>query len=385
VISDLKVRGSWGISGNDRIGNYIFEQTYNTGLDYHIGQSTIVPAVALTALANPRIRWEKIEQYNFGVDMALFQNKLNVTADYFRRISSDILYTNFPIPNSIGVTNLAAQNAAGMENKGIEMAVNYRKNFGQFRLEAGANVTRMADNKVTSLGEGGEETITGNNIIRIGVPFQSYFGHQAIGIFQTQEEVNSAPVQFNSNLTRPGDIRYADINDDGVIDANDRVVIGNPFPRWIYGANLNLSFKNFDLNAIFQGLGRVDRIMQGNGQLPMVDDRNNALSYWNDRWTPENPSQELPRLGGVNNQIVSSFYIEDMSFFRLKNIEIGYNLPNAIAKKVLMQRARIFIGGQNLLTFTKVKNFDPERQRGINTERTTPLYKVYTAGINLKF
>jgi TonB-dependent starch-binding outer membrane protein SusC len=385
VISDLKVRGSWGISGNDRIGNYIFEQTYNTGLDYHIGQSTIVPAVALTALANPRIRWEKIEQYNFGVDMALFQNKFNITADYFRRISSDILYTNFPIPNSIGVTNLAAQNAAGMENKGIELAVNYRKNFGQFRLEAGANVTRMADNKVTSLGEGGEETITGNNIIRMGVPFQSYFGHQAIGIFQTQEEVNSAPVQFNSNLTRPGDIRYADINGDGIIDADDRTVIGNPFPRWIYGANLNFSYKNFDLNAIFQGLGRVERIMQGNGQLPMVDDRNNALSYWNDRWTPENPSQELPRLGGVNNQIVSSFYIEDMSFFRLKNIEIGYNLPNTIAKKVLMQRARIFIGGQNLLTFTKVKNFDPERQRGINTERTTPLYKVYTAGINLKF
>ncbi|WP_304517605.1 SusC/RagA family TonB-linked outer membrane protein [Cecembia rubra] len=385
VLSDLKVRGSWGISGNDRIGNYIFEQTYNTGLDYHIGQSTIVPAVALTALANPGIRWERIEQYNFGLDMALFQNKLNITADYFRRISSDILYTNFPIPNSIGVTNLAAQNAAGMENKGIELSVNYRKSFGPVRMEIGGNVTRMADNRVTNLGEGGEETITGNNIIRIGVPFQSYFGYQAIGIFQSQEEVNSAPVQFGSNLTRPGDIRYADTNGDGVIDANDRVVIGNPFPRWIYGANLNLTFKDFDLTAIFQGLGRVDRIMQGNGQLPMVDDRNNALSYWQNRWTPENPSEDLPRLGGVNNQLISTFYIEDMSFFRLKNIEIGYNLPKAVAHKLLMQRARIFIGGQNLLTFTKVKNFDPERQRGLNTERTTPLYKVYTAGINLKF
>jgi TonB-linked SusC/RagA family outer membrane protein len=385
VFSDLKVRGSWGISGNDRIGNYIFEQTYNTGLDYHIGQSTIVPAVALTALANPGIRWERIEQYNFGLDMALFQNKLNITADYFRRISSDILYTNFPIPNSIGVTNLAAQNAAGMENKGIELAVNYRKSFGPVRMEIGGNVTRMADNRVTNLGEGGEETITGNNIIRIGVPFQSYFGYQAIGIFQSQEEVDSAPVQFGSNLTRPGDIRYADTNGDGVIDANDRVVIGNPFPRWIYGANLNLNFKDFDMTAIFQGLGRVDRIMQGNGQLPMVDDRNNALSYWEDRWTPENPSEDLPRLGGVNNQLISTFYIEDMSFFRLKNIEIGYNLPKAVAQKLLMQRARIFIGGQNLLTLTKVKNFDPERQRGLNTERTTPLYKVYTAGINLKF
>lgn len=385
VISDLKVRGSWGISGNDRIGNYIFEQTYNTGLDYQIGQNTIVPAVALTALANPSIRWEKIEQYNFGLDMALFQNKLNITADYFRRISSDILYTNFPIPNSIGVTNLAAQNAAGMENKGIELAVNYRKNFGQVRMEVGGNVTRMADNRVNNLGEGGEETITGNNIIRIGAPFQSYFGYEALGIFQTQEEVDSAPVQFGSNLTRPGDTRYADINGDGIIDANDRTIIGNPFPRWIYGFTANLNFKNFDLGAIFQGIGRVDRIMQGNGQLPMFDLRNNALSYWEDRWTVDSPSQELPRLGGVNNQLVSSFYIEDMSFFRLKNLEIGYTIPKELSERLLVQRARVFIGAQNLLTFTKVRNFDPERQRGNNTDRQVPLYKVYTAGINLKF
>lgn len=385
VFSDVKIRGSWGISGNDRIGNYIFEQTYNTGLDYHIGQNTIVPAVALTSLANPSIRWERIEQYNFGVDMALFQNKLNVTMDYFTRISSDILYTNFPIPNSIGVTNLAAQNAAGMENRGVELNLNYRKTFGQFRMEIGGNVTRMADNKVTSLGDGGEETITGNTIIRIGVPFQSYFGYQTAGIFQTQEEVDSAPVQFGSNITSPGDIRYADINDDGVINADDRVIIGNPFPRWIYGANASFSYKNFDVTAIFQGIGRVDRIMQGNGQLPMTDERNNALSYWIDRWTPENPSEVLPRLGGINNQQISTFYIEDMSFFRMKNLEIGYNLPKAIAQRLLMQRARVFIGGQNLLTFTKVKNFDPERQRGLNTDRQAPLYKVYTAGINLKF
>lgn len=385
VFSDVKVRGSWGISGNDRIGNYIFEQTYNTGLDYHIGQNTIVPAVALTSLANPSIRWERIEQYNFGVDMALFQNKLNVTMDYFTRISSDILYTNFPIPNSIGVTNLAAQNAAGMENRGVELNVNYRKTFGQFRMEIGGNVTRMADNKVTNLGEGGEETITGNNIIRIGAPFQSYFGYQTMGIFQTQEEVDSAPVQFGSNITSPGDIRYVDINDDGVINADDRVIIGNPFPRWIYGANANFSYKNFDITAIFQGIGRVDRIMQGNGQMPMTDERNNALTYWVDRWTPENPSEVLPRLGGVNNAQISTFYIEDMSFFRMKNLEIGYNLPKAIAERLLMQRARVFIGGQNLLTLTKVKNFDPERQRGINTDRQAPLYKVYTAGINLKF
>lgn len=390
LLSELKVRASWGISGNDRIGNYIFEQTYNTGLDYQIGQNTIVPAVALTSLANPSIAWETIEQFDIGVDLAMLENRINVTVDYFKRISSDILYTNFPIPNSIGVTNLAAQNAAGMENSGIELSVNYRQNFGALKMVLGGNVTRMADNKVTDLGPGGEETISGSNIIRIGVPFNAYYGYQVTGVFQSQEEVDSAPVQFGSNITAPGDLRYKDISGpegvpDGVVDAFDRIVIGNPFPKWIYAFNANFTFKNFDVSAIFQGIGRVDRLLNGNGQLPMVDDRNNALSYWNDRWTPENPSSTLPRLGGVNNTVVSTFYIQDMSFLRMKNLEIGYTIPTALSQRILIKKARVFVGGQNLLTFTKIKNFDPERQRGGNTDRTTPLYKVFTAGLNLKF
>ncbi|MHA7128107.1 SusC/RagA family TonB-linked outer membrane protein [Algoriphagus namhaensis] len=390
TLTELKLRASWGISGNDRIGNYIFEQTYNTGLDYHLGQNVIVPAVALTALANPFITWETIEQYNIGLDASFFSNKLGLTTDYFKRISSDILYTNFPIPNTIGVTNLAAQNAAGMENSGVEFAVNYREIIGKLKLNVSANVTRMADNRVTDLGPGGEETIGGQTIIRIGVPFNSYFGYVVEGVFQSQEEVDNAPEQFGSNLTAPGDLRYADISGpegepDGLVNAFDRTVIGNPFPRWIYGFNANLSLKGFDLNMVFQGVGRVDRILDSNGQTPMEGDRNNALSYWIDRWTPENPSQTLPRLGGVNNAVTSTFYVQDMSYLRLRNIELGYTLPTSISQKVLLQKARVFISGQNLLTFTKVRNFDPERQRGGATDLTTPLYKVISAGINIKF
>jgi TonB-linked SusC/RagA family outer membrane protein len=390
TLTDLKLRASWGISGNDRIGNYIFEQTYNTGLDYHLGQNVIVPAVALTSLANPFITWENIEQFNVGVDAAFFSNKLGFTTDYFKRVSSDILYTNFPIPNTIGVTNLAAQNAAGMENSGLEMSINYRETIGKLKMTISANVTKMADNKVTDLGPGGEETISGNTIIRIGAPFNSYFGYVVEGVFQSEEEVTNAPQQFGSNLTAPGDLRYADISGsdgepDGVVNAFDRTIIGNPFPKWIYGFNANFSIKGFDLNMVFQGVGRVDRILNSNGQTPMEGDRNNALSYWIDRWTPENPSATLPRLGGVNNAVTSTFYVQDMSYLRLRNIEVGYTLPAPISKRLLMQKARIFVSGQNLLTFTKVKNFDPERQRGGNTDLTTPLYKVVTAGINIKF
>lgn len=390
TITDLKLRASWGISGNDRIGNYIFEQTYNTGLDYHVGQDVILSAVALTSLANPMITWETIEQFDIGVDASLFANKVNLTADYFKRISSDVLYTNFPIPNSIGVTNLAAVNAAGMENAGVELSLGYRESIGKLVLNLSANVTRMADNKVTSLGPNGIETIGGNSIIRIGVPFNAYFGYQAEGIFQSQEEVDAAPAQFGSTLTRAGDLRYADLSGpegipDGQVNAFDRTVIGNPFPKWIYGMNANFKFSGFDLNMVFQGIGSVDRLLLSNGQTPMEGDRNNSLSYWVNRWTPDNPSQTLPRLGGVNNAVVSTFYIQDMSYLRLRNLELGYTLPVSFSQKALLQKARIFVSGQNLLTFTKVENFDPERQRGVGTDQSTPLYKVISAGVNFKF
>ncbi|HSF52518.1 MAG TPA: hypothetical protein VLA71_02145, partial [Algoriphagus sp.] len=223
-----------------------------------------------------------------------------------------------------------------------------------------------------------------------GVPFNAYFGYQADGVFQSQEEVDAAPIQFGSTLTSPGDLKYADLSGpegapDGVINAFDRTVIGNPFPKWIYGMNANFQFSGFDLNMVFQGVGKVDRLLLSNGQTPMADDRNNALSYWIDRWTPENPSQTLPRLGGVNNTVISTFYIQDMSYLRLRNLELGYTLPVGISEKALLQKARIFVSGQNLLTFTKVENFDPERQRGVGSDQSTPLYKVISAGVNLKF
>ncbi len=390
AIDFLKLRGSWGISGNDRIGNYIFEQNYNLGLDYTLGNGTIVPAVALTALANPSIRWEQTEQYNLGFDLGMFRNKLSVAFDYFNRSSRDILYTNFPVPSTIGVTNLAAQNAASMVNRGIETNISYRHNFGALKMTLGGNLTYMIESRVTDLGPDARETISGNTIIRVGEQFNAYYGYRMQGIFQTPEEVTAAPRQFGSNLTKPGDIRYADISGpnktpDGIIDANDRVVIGNPYPTWLYGFNLNLEYKGFDLAGVFQGVADVDRILMQNGQQPMPDDRNNALSYWINRWTVDKPSATLPRLGGVNNSQVSTFYVQDVSYLRLRNLEIGYSLPANLSRKAGIQKLRIFVSAQNLLTFTKLENFDPERAVGGTSDRNAPLYKVFTTGINLKF
>lgn len=389
-ISDLKLRASWGITGNDNIGNYIFDQTYNAGLDYFLGTNTVVSAVALTRLANPTITWETVKQYDIGVDAELLNNRLSITADYFKRTSTDVLYGNFPIPASIGVTNLAAQNAASMVNSGLELAVNYRGNYKGIGYSFGGSISKFAENRVTGLGEKGLETINAESIIRIGVPFNAYYGYKVIGIFQNANEVTAAPRQFGSVRTAPGDFQYADLSGrngvpDGVIDAFDRTVIGNPFPKMIYNFNTNLKYKGFDMTILFEGVSGLDRLLNSNGQLPFEGDRNNALSYWINRWTPQNPSTTLPRLGGQNNQVVSSFYIQDASYLRLKNFEIGYAIPAELTKRFGVSSLRIYVGAQNLLTFSKMKNFDPERARGNASDQLTPLYKVYSFGLNLKF
>lgn len=389
AISNLKLRASWGISGNDRIGNYIFNQTYNPGIDYVLGDDSTVVGVAITSLANPTIRWEETEQYNLGLDLSLFKNKLEIVAEYYNRDSQDILYTNFPVPNTLGINNLAAQNAASMINKGAELGINYRGNIGAAKFSLGANFTKLIKNEVTGLGEGGEETITNTNIIRIGEPFRSYFGYKAIGVFQSIEEIANAPTQFGNANTAPGDLRYADVSGpdgipDGVVDANDRTIIGNPNPDLLYNFNGSIEYGGFDFNMLFQGVYGVDRLLMGNGNLPISDNRSNVLTYWIDRWTPENPNINLPRVGGQNNTVVSSFYIQDVSYLRLKNIELGYSLPKDVLEKININKLRVFVGAQNLLTFTGLEFFDPERANGNQSNRGAPLYKTVTFGMNVK-
>lgn len=388
-ISNLKIRGSWGISGNDRIGNYIPYQNYNPGQDYVLGNDNTVVGVAITSLANPFIRWEQTEQYDIGVDLSMFKNKLQLVSDFFNRNSTDILYTNFPIPNTLGVSNLGAQNAASMINQGLEVSLNYRGNIGDASFSLGGNFTKFLKNEVTGLGDGGEETITNINIIRIGAPYRAYYGLKAIGIFQSLEEIADAPTQYGNTNTAPGDIRYADISGpdgvpDGLVNDDDRTIIGDPNPELLVNFNGSFEYAGFDLNFLFQGVSGVDRLLMGNGNLPMADDRSNVLSYWINRWTPENPSSNLPRIGGQNNTRVSSFYVQDASYLRMKSLELGYSLPTNVINRFNMSKLRFFVGAQNLLTFTGLEYFDPEGGNGAQSNRNAPLYKTVTFGLNIK-
>lgn len=387
-INNLKVRVSWGITGNDRIARYGYQTLLSYNQDYYLGNSPILGA-SITRLGNPNIRWEETEQVDVGLDLNMFNNQLEVVADYFKRDSKDILYANFPIPNTLGVTSLVAENAASMTNEGIELGINYRAMFNKVSYSFGTNLTKfLTRSEVTGLGDGGEETITGTSIIRIGEPFRAYYGYQAVGIFQDLSEIANAPIHFNGN-SGPGDLRYADLSGpdgvpDGFIDNFDRTVIGNPNPNWLINFNASIEFAGFDVNVLFQGVSGVDRLLMGNGNLPMPDNRSNALEYWLDRWTPENPSNSLPRVGGQNNELVSSFYIQDASYLRLKNLEIGYTLSKDLTRKLNVDHLRVFFGAQNIFTLTGLEYFDPEGATGSQSNRQAPLYKTVTLGINLK-
>lgn len=387
-INNLKVRVSWGVTGNDRIDRYGFQTLLSFNQDYYLGNAPILGA-SITRLGNPNIRWEETEQIDIGLDLTMFNNQLDVVADYFKRDSKDILYANFPIPNTLGVTSLVAENAASMINEGIELGINYRGMFNKVNYSFGTNLTKfLTRSEVTGLGDGGEETITGTSIIRIGEPFRAYYGYQAVGIFQDFTDIANAPVHFNGN-SGPGDIRYADLSGpegvpDGFIDNFDRTVIGNPNPNWLINFNASVEFAGFDVNVLFQGVSGVDRLLMGNGNLPVPDNRSNVLEYWIDRWTPENPSNNLPRVGGQNNELVSSFYIQDASYLRLKNLEVGYTLSKDLTRKLNIDQLRVFFGAQNIFTLTGLEYFDPEGATGNQSNRQAPLYKTVTLGINLK-
>ncbi len=391
-LSYMKVRTSWGRTGNNRIGNYIWDQTYNTGIDYILGSGSLVSGVAITSLANTQIRWETTDQYNIGLDLGVFDNKLNLVADYFSRSSYDILYSNFPVPSTLGVSSLAAKNSAETLNTGLEFNLNYQKR-GDFSYSLGINFTKMLTQEVIDLG-GGVETISGVTIITEGEPYMAYYGYKWLGIFQSEEEASAAIPQFGSKNIHAGDVQYADVSGpdgkpDGQVDAYDRVIIGNPHPEWIYGANASFEYKGFDLDIAVQGIKNVDRFIQADPTYGFETRQWNAYRYWLNRWTPENPSETLHRIGAsnrLNNIRPSAQFIEDGSYLRVKSVELGYSVPQKYIKKIGMERIRVFVSGQNLLTLSKMnKNIDPERFIGNFSVSNVPPCKIYSVGCNVAF
>ncbi len=389
LIDYLKLRASWGQLGNQNIGNFAFARALDLSQAYSFG-GTVVSGVAQTTLGNSALSWETATMTDIGLDIGIF-NKITLEADYFVRNTEDILF-DVPISSLTGFSTQIS-NASEVQNKGWEITAKYDDQFGDFRLSVGGNVTHVTNEVVTlnpNIGVGEiDRLISGRRVTQRGAPINAFFGVPVVGIFQSQEEIDSAP--DHSGLSPnfgPGDLRFEDTNNDGVIDVDDRVVLGKENPTWTYGFNIRADFRGFDIAAIFQGVGDFDAYGSEELSDPFFN-FSGLPERWTDRWTPENPDASMPRLyfsNGPSNSITNSFFVYDRSYFRLKNLQIGYTLTDGLLEKVGLSRARVYVNGSNLFTVTDFPYFDPERPAGADRGATGfPNIKVYSVGVSLAF
>lgn len=382
-ISQLKIRGSWGKLGNQEIGYYPFDQYLSVGNNYVWGDGK-VSGVAISSLANPDIKWETTTTTDIGIDLGFWGNKLTLTADYFYKKTEDILL-QLPIPGIVGVSTEPYINAGSVKNEGWEFALGYNDQWGDWKFGANLNLSTVK-NEILDL-NGKESWIQDWTINLEGHPINAYYGYVADGLYRTQAEVDEANTNntIGGGALKKGDIRYMDISGpdgtpDGVVDTYDRTVIGNPFPKLTYGFGLNAAYKGFDFSAFFQGVAGVDRVVM---DFPTVS--GNVTTAFLDRYSESaNPNGNFPRLGnGDYNSQPSSFWIKDASYLRLKNIELGYSFKQEWIRKAKLERLRIYVSAQNILTFTGIDDYDPEKYGTDTRGYAYPNAKTFSVGLNV--
>ncbi len=374
----MKIRGSWGILGNQEIGNYPFLSTMNLNQSYIFGGSPVSGAAQLE-LANPIITWERNENTNIGFDLALWNNRFNITYDYFVRNTSDILL-RLPVPLILGLT-APYQNAGEVRNSGSEFEVSYQQTLSSgFHFSTSFNISHVK-NRVTNL-RGAGPFIAGATIIAEGYAMESIFGYQSLGLYQNETDISDHAQQVG--LIAPGDIKYRDINPDGVINADDRTVIGNSFPALNYGFNLSVRYKGVDLSTFLQGVGNRDVYLSGYAAWPLYNGTNIRTWQAESFWTPERPDASMPRLtAGTShsNFQASDFWVFNASYLRLRNFQLGYTLSEDRLQALRINSIRLFVMGENLFTFSKMpQGVDPNVPNG---DTYFPISKLLSFGFHI--
>jgi TonB-linked SusC/RagA family outer membrane protein len=379
-IDYLKLRGSWGVLGNDRLGadRFLYLASYFSGGYAVFGDNQLNQVIYEGRIANPDVTWERIRKLNIGVDLGLMKNNLTVELDVFYDKRNSILgKRNTSVPALFGI-DLPVENFAKVDNKGIELAINYRNTIStKARFNVKGNITYVR-NKIIDIDE---PASTNPNIKLTGRPLGTQFGLQAIGIFQSDEEIQKAPIQGG---VKPGDIRYADINGDNVIDGNDRTDIGKSnIPEIIYGLTPEIHFGGFDFSLLLQGATRVSQYYSQDAAWPFYSG-GSALKTQLDAWTPSNPGASQPRvlLEDNQNRLVSSFWMKNNSYLRIRNAELAYNVATNWLDKVGAKSFRVYINANNLFTFSKLKDFDPENSSDRGWAYPQLLIINFGAGIN---
>ena len=393
-LNNFKLRGSWGQLGNQNIGLYPYQAMISGVDDYPFTKTSdgVVIGYQQTAYANRNIKWETTTITDIGFDLQVFDG-LSVTFDWYKKTTDDILRSS-QVSSLLGLSAPTVNNGS-VENKGIEVALNYANmvkggTLKGLRYNAGVYFDRSR-NKLT---EFGAEEIGSYSIKREGLPYDEYYMLECIGVFADQAEINASPKQFNDN-TQPGDLKYKDISGpdgkpDGVIDNYDRRTFSGRFPGFEYGINASATWKGFDLSLIGQGVADKKYYTTDWGVQPFMQGSSPNKDYIKHMWTEENPyGAKHPKLywqdmGGGKNTRPNSYYLKDASFFRLKNVTLGYTLPRVWTEKANISKVRIYFSGDNLLTLTPYKGLDPERN-GDGRDAIYPQNRIYSFGLNVEF
>ena len=368
VVTFVKLRGSYGVNGNDNIGDFQYVSTVGGGRNYTFGNDDYIIGYSPNAPANPDLKWEQTSQLDLGFEVTFFQD-LTLSFDWYNKKTSGMLQPVI-LPGYVGAAGAPTGNVGSMSNKGVEMELGYHKKIGEWDLKFNGNASYLK-NEITDLGT--VNYITGATFqssayeisrLAVGHPIGAFYGFETQGIFQSESQVQNY-VDKNGNQiqpnAKPGDFKFADLNGDGKIDANDRTFIGDPTPTWSYGFTMSAAFKGFDLlifcqgvagNDVFNGLRRLD--------IPSANWTSDALG----RWTGTGSTNSYPRLvvGDPNGNFSkpSNFYLTNGSYFRFKTIQLGYSLPKKIVNKIGLQLLRFYVTANNLFTFTKYQGYDPE-------------------------
>jgi TonB-linked SusC/RagA family outer membrane protein len=404
-VSSLKLRASWGRLGNQEIGIYPYSSLVSTGDRVYVFGDKIVTGATILETGNDNIRWETSTQSNLGLDMSFWGDRLSLTTDIFRKQTDDIL-VRVPVPQAGGPERPPYVNAASVENKGVELGLIYKNRVGKFNYNIGANISAIR-NKVLSISN--SEPILGGfglsdgalTKTETGYPVGSFFLYETLGIFQSQEEIDASP--FQTTNTRPGDVKFADLDGDNKIDDKDRKHIGNPFPDFTYGVNLGFIWKNFDFSTLLQGVqGNDVYFLYGNFAYETQSRGFNSYSDILNRWTPTNTNTDIPKVSlddRNGNRRASTRFLKDGSYLRIRNITLGYNFKDLL-KWDGIGGMRFYVTAQNALTFTKYPGLDPEIQANSNDTRglglssdlavgidwgTVPAPRTFIAGIKLEF
>jgi TonB-linked SusC/RagA family outer membrane protein len=389
LLTDLKIRGSWGMLGNQEVGsNYPYQYTIAPGQNYTFG-GVVANGMAPLAGANSGIKWEDTKTTDFGLDAVFLDGKITFTGDYFIRKTSNILL-RIPVASTFGF-NAPVVNAGSVQNTGIELTLGYHMTKQNFTFDVLANAS-FIENKVTDLA-GTDPIIGGYTFMKVGYPINSFYGYECEGIFQNQGQVENHATQ-SGGVIAPGDLMYKDqiVNGvaDGEIDGNDRVYLGTYFPKVTYGLNLSAGWKGFDVTMFLQGTAGVKGFVRGELIGKLTGSEGKPTEVFLDHWTTENPTNEFPRLWNsyTNNDPssnCSSFWVRNAGYMRLKDLTVGYTLPVKLTSKAGIQNAKIYWSGKDILTFTQFyKWVDPEAPAG-ESGYTYPKVMVNVIGINLTF